>query len=277
MPLSHHQDPLQITMPELHHGVSALPSEALDGSCGIGAFAQPLVEWVHEKQPDAIIAADRGGRLLGLALYNSWSYRYPADTFPTRSRSVNFARISKWNESSVNTNLIHRTLAMAGIDPQENPADRSAKVMFIDDWVCSRSTYQIFCDGLTSYGLDSSRPLFVTLSGDNLSTVTRRDHFVCEEHRPLSTMSWHDDSDRVGIEYTDKGKPSTLKAPEAQRERKLLHDDIQQHYARLTEAHKAGLALACAHEIKHERPSGLKGFLSNECGFALNDNLQRET
>jgi pyrimidine operon attenuation protein/uracil phosphoribosyltransferase len=223
----------------------------------ISGLARPLIEHVHATQPDAIIGADRGGRLLSLALHHGWHYRYPDEQFPTRNGSIQFTRISKRLFFEEIEPAIHDAFTRAGLDPAQNEADKEAKVLLVDDWVYRGTTFRMFAQAAVSFGLREKNLSLATMNDNKLENVN---HIVCDPRS--SGSAWDGDESTLGFfyrsEYMDGGRYSykaiPMGSPRSRNARRRLHERTRAYYSDFTAAVAAGIINPAEYkeEIRHK-------------------------
>lgn len=205
-------------------------------------LARPVIEFIHDEKPDAVIAADRGGRLLALGAHYSWSKRYPGETFPTKDGKLHFARLSKNSLSSSEFGRVLRhTLIKAGVvagnpdaeyweDDAVKVTDDSTRVMLIDDWIAQGTTFGRFKGCLTEAGVKAENVLLATMWGaeylrrDGVKTVCGLDH--------SSDTPWDANEEVMGLHYWDSStKPTVARTTYSKQARKILHDTVDEYYS----------------------------------------------
>lgn len=126
--------------------------------------ARTAAEFIHIEEPDVVIAADRGGRMMAFATWFSWQHRFPNDRFPTRDRKIHFARLSgkEFGEDRYDS-LVRFTLNSAGllegtgyVGEEEYERNHTAKVTLIDDWIYRGRSYNLFARSLGRVGIPES-------------------------------------------------------------------------------------------------------------------------
>lgn len=179
-------------------------------------IASPIVEMVREEMPDLVMVADRGGRLLGLSVYQTWRQRYPRAPFPTIDGTINFGRISSNQPQELTrqavTGILHRSGLMAEMAQRRAEGDqRPLTVMLLDDWIGAGFTASGVRDILASRGLirgHNLRFIFGTMAGNNLAEQTGDDivdrHVVGNSWRRAGAV-WTDDIDMIGLDYEEQG------------------------------------------------------------------------
>jgi hypothetical protein len=204
-------------------------------------IARPIVEYLHENPVDAAIAADRGGRLLALAIHFSWPHRYPGEPFPTVDGSIHFVR----NSLSAHRRLdqaLDTTLTVA-LEASKKPTEQQS-VLFIDDWVGSGSTFSRFAKSAIGLGLKLDNLHAATLNGANLNML-ECDCESCKSNRSnkkylisrhivgdvLSLGSnWNDNPEVIGIGYTEGIFPFSRSNQASRARRRDLHLSIADYY-----------------------------------------------
>lgn len=168
-------------------------------------IASPIVEHIREDMPDLVMAADRGARFLGLAVFKAWHQRYPGATFPTIDGRVHFGRMSKRADNSATEDVIRDILHRSGVSAEM--AQRRAvgdyrpmKVLLLEDWVSGGGTVSMVMGLLGSLGLKGRDIEFslATLNGGQHDAVKK--HIIGDRLRSPGAL-WSDSSEIVGVHY----------------------------------------------------------------------------
>jgi hypothetical protein len=171
-------------------------------------IAHPIVEMIRSEMPDLVMAADRGGRILGLAVHATWRRRYPKTPFPTLGGKVHFGRFSTdHSRDSVNEILAH-ILNSSGVmaemaQRREDKDGRKLTVLFLDDWVAGGGTLNMICELLARNGLNRDtnlRLLVGTMSGSNLWSSQVDLHVRGRSNQ--SGVTWGDSGEELGVDYS---------------------------------------------------------------------------
>jgi len=150
----------------------------------LAEFVLPLAEFVHQFQPDCIIACDRGARPIGMAL--SIVYKLVYGKLPTFDGTVRFRRISSSNHVR-DTKEHLRGLVKDVLREREEP-----RFLVLDDWVSSGSTQNMAKSLIYDLSNGKADVKFAVLRGERAdATGTHKDYSV----------EWHDRPDIVGIDY----------------------------------------------------------------------------
>ncbi len=191
---------------------------------GNGAFeaedlpsaASPLVELIREEMPDAVIASDRGGRMIGLAIYKVWRQRYPNVPFPTIDGKLHFGRNSTSPRTKDTRGVIEYVLNRSGVMAEmamrrAEGDERPAKVLLLDDWVLSGSTIDRAKKYMEDYlGGENQLAFMLGTMADGLHPSIRP-HVVGNTSRYGAT--WSDKSHKTGVRYT-RGPGFRVRDPE---------------------------------------------------------------
>ncbi len=166
-------------------------------------IVRPAIEAIHKFQPDAVIAADRGGRPIGFAIMAGWRRRYPEERFPTGDESVQFARVSSRSVSRGGADqairaALWRSKVIDDQDSQKTP--KGTRVMFVDDWVWKGGTCRLFEEITDELGIKEKNRLIFTMVGEQ----THDRHIVGDTRRDTG-CSWNNDSWSAGVTYDDHG------------------------------------------------------------------------
>jgi hypothetical protein len=216
------------------------------GSDNIAFVARPVVEYLHQNPMDAIVAADRGGRLLALAIHGCWKHHYPGEHFPTIDGKIHFVRNSTSLDLDISLHAIDLTLDRALQSSQKSVQEQS--IMFMDDWIMGGATIHRFALAAAKRGLLYKNIHVATMSGNRLPKRRTSNNRTSQEQithhivaQPYwSGSRWCDDDDVIGIDFQDDGiTPIAKRGPErlpAQRARIKMHKHIAEFYKPYTEA-----------------------------------------
>lgn len=155
----------------------------------LGEFALPIVEYIHQTQPDYVIASDRGARLLGLAVFRL--YRELYGRFPTADGTLRFKRFSKSNSQSETEEHL-RPLVNEMLANRKNP-----RVLVLDDWVASGGTKRIVYDIFDRLGKGKIKTKFGVLIGGGADISGHGQ----QTSGFAGVTDWRDDSNIIGIQY----------------------------------------------------------------------------
>ncbi|HEU4966644.1 MAG TPA: hypothetical protein VFT53_04135 [Candidatus Saccharimonadales bacterium] len=131
-----------VAQPDRYAPVLAMPSSDSDlryGPIGIEEMpylSAPVVEMIREEMPDMVMAADRGGRILGLSVYGVWQASYPSVPFPTIDSKLHFGRVSKRIDNDAVRNVIRHTLSSSGVTAEmaQRAAEGDARPLKVSFW-----------------------------------------------------------------------------------------------------------------------------------------------
>jgi hypothetical protein len=205
------------------------------------------VEFIRQEAPDAIIAADRGGRLLGFTAYHSWKKRFPGERIPTRDGSIRFARLTHKKMGPYEfQDVTRRVLTQAGIlDPDGELLSgvsgngSKPKVTFMDEWVFQARTFRRFVDAVGCCGIPPENVSIITMCNRPLDGVR---HAVNPAFRSWEISAWKDDAAAIGVDYIDDSlMPTPTRSPIAGQERHAIVAAINRYYEHFDEAVAAGL------------------------------------
>lgn len=170
--------------------------------------ARTAVEFMHDEQPDAVIAADRGGRIFAFASHYAWSKRYPGTRFPTRDDKIHLARLSaKELDSPDYDALVRMTLQRASVIDEEGDIignktrdDDTVRVMLMDDWVYRGHNFGMFAEALDRIGVPRSNISVVTMCNAPMDGVN---HAVTPAFQVWEQSAWKDNAEAVGVQFPD--------------------------------------------------------------------------
>lgn len=187
----------------------------------IGEFALPIAEYIHQTQPDYVIASDRGARLLGLAVFKLHRLLY--GRFPTADGTIKFRRFSKSN-SQEDTEKHLQPLVKDMLEHKQRPT-----VLVLDDWVCSGGTKRIAEETFDRLSKGRIKTKFGVLIGGGADISGHGSH----TSGFARVTDWRDDSNIIGVEYGSdnwgssgtKGRP--VYSEEARDYRTRMYQGIQ--------------------------------------------------
>jgi len=194
------------------------PDKHLRGKAGwlkvadLPYLSRPVIEGLHDIQPDVIIAADRGARLLALSVVKGWKRRYPDEKLPTMDGKIHFARVTSRSASpELVTEAVHKAFSRAGLQPVEQDGQtRFPKIAYLDDWVVEGTTINRFVDATKMYGIPPESVHYFTMCRGQVYTVN---HTVADPERSTNWSEWDtrygdDRNTLVGVRYMDEA-PTT--------------------------------------------------------------------
>ncbi len=155
----------------------------------IGEFALPLVEYIHQTQPDYVVASDRGARLLGLAVFRLHNRLY--GRFPTADGTIRFRRFSKSNTQEATEEHI-QPLVDEMLAYKKKPT-----VLVLDDWVCSGGTKRLAQNVLDKLGKGRIKTKFGVLVGGGADVSGHNG----QTSGFAGVTAWRDDSNIIGVRY----------------------------------------------------------------------------
>lgn len=217
-------------------------------------ITRPLIEYIHDYHPSAIIASDRGGRLVAFAVMHGWHRRYPGEHFPTEDGRIHFARVTSRSATEDNVRrAVHYALGKAGIAPVLPGTDvwrsgQSPRVMLLDDWAVYGGTAKVFSRVMEDYGIPASALAYGTMCGKQVGDMP---HIIGDPDRDPRRSEWENKSNRVGVAFSegetdDRVTPYTHALTMARRTRREIAGYIDAYYARYNAALAAGQIAACA-------------------------------
>jgi len=220
----------------------------LDGPIGfkdLPYIVRPIVEYLHETRPDAIVAADRGARFMAFAVFRSWKKRFPDERFPTRDAKIHFARItSKSAKSEQVERAIHHALGAAGLSAHQKQ-EAVPKVILLDDWVDGGSTIKRFTAAVESFGLSAANTSLVTMCG---KTADGFNHMVSDPSRDTTNSIWNAYDEYIGVTYHRQNPTVPMAWPnaDARSARERVGQYIDDYYERFSAALTLGEIAACS-------------------------------
>ncbi len=188
----------------------------------LGEFALPIVEYIHETQPDFVVPSDRGARLLGLAVYRLYKKLY--GEFPTANGALNFRRFSTSNSNS-ETQKHLRPLIEKMLQYTKNP-----NVLVLDDWVVSGQTKNLAKEVFGNLSKGKIKTKFGVLIGNGADVsghTTQTSGFD-------QTTDWRDNSNIIGVRYS-RTKPTPVNSMQSKEYRKTMYKNIDELAKRILE------------------------------------------
>ena len=227
----------------------------------IPIIARRVVEEIHHQRPDAVIAADRGGRILAFATHYSWSKRYPDEPFPTVDKKLHIARISKSAMTKEDAILSARdAFKRAGVasyekESEEILAPKHPRVMLLDDWIYQGATFHLFKEAAELEGISARDISVATMCGSRKKVVSNRHsrrpthvrHFSPLEYRSQGGSKWSDDSSSAGVhyKYDEPFIPEVIRDGKARGIRREIIAEIDRYYKEYETQLALGKIVAC--------------------------------
>lgn len=209
--------------------------------------ARTAAEFLHTERPDAVIAADRGGRILAFATHYTWGKRYPGERFPTRNNAIQLARLTaKELSPDEYKQLLVTTLGRAGVVSESGslrPADiertaKETKLCLMDDWVFRGRSLGIFRDVASSLGVIDSNISVITMCNRPVDGVK---HVVNSAFTVWEQSAWKDDSDAVGVHFPEHAAvPAVLDSDYARSQRRDIVRNIDAYFQDFEAAFRLG-------------------------------------
>ncbi len=215
----------------------------------IGEFALPIVEYIHQTQPDYVVASDRGARLLGLAVFRLHNRLY--GRFPTADGTLRFRRFSKSNTERATEKhlqpLVDEILQQVEYEERTGlkrllPRDVRKKptVLVLDDWVCSGGTKRLAQQTFDKLGKGRIKTKFGVLVGGGADVSGHNQ----QTSGFAGVTDWHDDSDIIGVKYGHDNYGSTeirarpVRGEQARDYRRRMYEGIDKLVEKITEEGK---------------------------------------
>lgn len=117
----------------------------------------PIVNFIHQEQPDYILAFDRGARIIALATH--MLYRDIYGQLPTRDRKINFRKVSRKVPREE-----MRTQFKSDVEQMMTVTD-SPKVLLLDDWVLTGETKNLAKEFISEFSGGKAEILFGVMRG----------------------------------------------------------------------------------------------------------------
>lgn len=181
-------------------------------------FTYPLVEFVHNANPDYIIVLDSGARLAGFALHKLYQELYGG--LPTQNHAILYRKVSgKMSKDQINERLQPDVEKM--LVTNESPT-----VFVVDDWTKTGRTKTKVKSTITDLSRGKVNVLFGVLRG--LGADVTGDKFS------LAISTWRNRDDQNGIEYrTDPNKAHPVRSSTARFIRQRISTNVQEFAKRL--------------------------------------------
>jgi adenine/guanine phosphoribosyltransferase-like PRPP-binding protein len=234
----------------------------------IPVIARRVVEFLREEKPDAVIAADRGGRMLALAVHAGWRLRYPGERFPALDGKIHFARLSRRDlDYDTFRRLVNWGLVRAGIaEPDDRDEyflydrvtakDPESKLMVMDDWITRGSTIVRVQDIAAEAGLKPDNVSAAVMYSGYGRRLPLNRYIVAEpENDKIRGFSWSDSSYDLGITYYNGVDPTRRSEPDflenSRQQRSLLQKSTREYYRAFFQ-HQIEAAAASGHDTPLE-------------------------
>ena len=161
---------------------------------------------VDELSPNRIVAIDRGARLIGFGLSNT--YKLTKTKVPTDNKRIDFLRLS----ASCDQRTIDKMLNdyTSKITSQDN-----LKILFLDDHISKGYTTNMIRKGLKSNR--GVTPYFYFLSGGG--------DYSCFKYRQFN--EWDDNPKLIGVDYEGL-KPIVVRSKESKIIRKKIISSLSE-------------------------------------------------
>ena len=210
-------------------------------------LVRPIIESIHDMQPDIVIAGDRGARLFAYTALQSWHKRYPGEKFPSRSGGIIFARVTSRSaeyedvRDAVGYAIKHSGPKGALVHLDKKTA-AGLSVMYLDDWAVYGDTIDRFVDGASGLGIPTRNITYATLCGNKMDSVR---HVIGDPERNPRRSEWDSEGGSelyVGMRYNwnQPTVPITNMNPEAHMARRQIGRDIDEYYAGFSAVMSAG-------------------------------------
>ena len=215
----------------------------------IGEFALPIVEYIHQTQPDYIVASDRGARLLGLAVFRLHNRLY--GRFPTTDGTIRFRRFSKSNTQEATEQHLQplvdeilqqteyeRATGIRRLLPRK--IKKKPTVLVLDDWVCSGGTKRLAQSVFDKLGKGRIKTKFGVLVGSGADVSGHS----AQTAGFAGVTDWRDDSNIIGVRYGNDNYGSSgirahpVRSEQARDYRRRMYDGIDKLVDRIAEEGK---------------------------------------
>lgn len=177
-------------------------------------FILPIVNYIHEFQPDCVIALDTGARIIGLAVFKLFTEMY--GTFPTITHALLFRRVShKISQELVAKQVKQDILSL--LAQREHP-----RLFIVDDWTTTGKTTSVvktMIDTLSQGKID----VRVGVMREFITNVAD----IHGDRFSVARSQWHHKSEKIGISYSPDLTPSPVRSIEAYQLRKQVIESIK--------------------------------------------------
>lgn len=160
-------------------------------------FCEPIAHYIHDIQPDYIVACDRGARLFALAVFRLYNKLY--GRLPTVDGTLRFRRISKTNSQEA-TEAHLQPLVEEMLRHRKRP-----KVLVLDDWVAGGMTKAMVWAAFDHLSGGRVRIKYGVLLGQKaeVSGQVGLTSFG-------TATDWHDNSNILGVSYGSSGTSQAM-------------------------------------------------------------------
>lgn len=195
----------------------------------------PIVEGVQQDLPEAVFAADRGGRFVGLSVFWSWRKQYPKYPFPTLDKRVHFGRLSSDQSRSTFDISTGRMLCRSGVwaEMAQRKAEGNRKpvnIFLLDDWTIFGRTTTRFIESLARHGFVEGQDYnltMATMAGARLNNGIRQIRGLEESHRD---SEWNNSSNLIGISDSSAADSKVWRTERAVSSRQQIIRNIHDAY-----------------------------------------------
>ncbi len=180
----------------------------------IPRLVYPLAKFIHEEKPDYVLAIDSGARITGLALFAFYHELY--GELPTKDHRIHFRKISH----SFPAEVVRRQLKP---DICEVMSSSESPLLFVVDDCVNTGTTTLMLRLLVSELSEGKVRLKIGVMREFLAGVTdvRGDTFS------LARATWRNNSQLIGVEYTDKIIPHVMRTAEAANLRREIFTNVR--------------------------------------------------
>ncbi len=183
-------------------------------------FILPIVDYIHDFQPDCVMVLDTGARITGLAVFKLYTELYgPLPTLDNRlifrrvSHKVPQCQVIKHIERDIEHILTQRTYP---------------RLFIVDDWTTTGRTTKVVRKMID----DLSRGRIDVRFGVMREFVTN----VADVHGDrfsIARSEWHHQPEKIGITYSPDLTPTPLRTSEAYHLRQKVTESVKKFTSRL--------------------------------------------
>lgn len=178
----------------------------------IGYAVAPIVEYIHEEEPDYILAMDRGARIVGLATALLHHELY--GTLPTKDKKIHFRKISVNSDAEIVRKQVGEDVDRM-LEETESP-----KLLLLDDWIHGGETKKMITDVITDVSGGQVEIKYGVLIGDDTGKGFGTKGIgegadVWGVANNFGYYSWRNNTNVTGVEYDNHLQVRNTLAPEA--------------------------------------------------------------
>lgn len=176
-------------------------------------YAYPLVLYMHQIQPDYIIALDSGARITGFVVQQLYTRIY--GSLPTGDSSIHFRKVSHFSPLGFNMKQLKG-------DVERMMSIKDSPLLFvIDDWINTGMTRQMVTKVISDLSESKIRVRYGVMRELLAGKADVSGAKFC-----LARTAWRDNENLIGVHY-EEGKPYRAKSTEAVDLRRQLTANVR--------------------------------------------------